>query len=93
LIDYNEINFAHYLSFKTVLTIQKPDKIIVHCNCDQLQGSYWTKLKDEFKNIDNKVTINRVEKPQTIYGTEYSKDYQLWHSSDILRIKVCFNPN
>ena len=49
LIDDNQINFAHYLSFKSVFSVQNPDKIMIHCNCDEIKGKYWTKLKSEYK--------------------------------------------
>ncbi len=43
-------NIVHYLSFKSVFNVQKPYKVMIHCNCDKLEGNYWNRLKNEFKD-------------------------------------------
>jgi hypothetical protein len=86
LLDDNQINFIHYISFKSVLNVQKPDKVMIHCNCDELEGNYWNRLKNEFEDFNNKVIIRRIEKTGHIFGVKFDN---IWHESDIVRIKVC----
>jgi hypothetical protein len=86
LLDDNQINFIHYISFKSVLNVQKPDKVMIHCNCDELEGNYWNRLKNEFEDFNNKVIIRRIEKTGHIFGVKFNN---IWHESDIVRIKVC----
>jgi len=85
LLDYNQIDFIHYLSFKSVLNVQKPDKVMIHCNCDELKGNYWNRLKNEFKDFNNTIIIRRIEKTGHIFGVKFAN---VWHESDIVRIKV-----
>ncbi len=85
LLDYNQIDFIHYLSFKSVLNVQKPDKVMIHCNCDKLEGNYWNRLKNEIKEFKNKVIIRRVKKTGHIFGVKFAN---VWHESDIVRNRV-----
>ena len=86
LLDYNDINFAHYLSFKSVLNIQKPEKIMIHSNYNKLEGKYWMKLKDEYKDLNNIVIMKKIEVREKVFGVKFSN---IWHNSDIIRNKVC----
>jgi hypothetical protein len=86
LLNENQINFVHYLSFKSVLNVQKPDKVMIHCDCDELEGYHWNKLKNEFKDFQNIVMIRKIERPTLIFGAKFNN---IWHESDIIRIKVC----
>jgi hypothetical protein len=36
LFTIHEIQFSHFISLLSVLRNQKPDQIIIHCDCDQL---------------------------------------------------------
>jgi hypothetical protein len=86
LLNDNQINFVHYLSFKSVLNIQKPDKVMIHCNCDHIEGHHWNQLNNEFKDFQNKVMIRKIERPALIFGVKFNN---IWHESDIIRNKVC----
>jgi hypothetical protein len=84
-----ELTFVHYISIKSVLRHQKPDKIYIHCNCDKFDGKYWIRLKNELNYTDSeKIIFLRIEKPFTIFGLNYSKPWHIWHASDVLRNKV-----
>jgi hypothetical protein len=88
LLDYNRIDFIHYLSFKSVFNVQKPDKVMIHCNCDELEGKYWNRLKNEIEEFDNKIIIRRIEKTGHIFGVKFAN---VWHESDVVRNKVSIN--
>jgi hypothetical protein len=86
LLDYNQIDFVHFLSLKSVFKFQNPDKVMIHCNCDRLKGKYWDKLKNSTEEIQNKIIIRKIEKSGYIFGFKFSCVY---HESDIVRNKVC----
>jgi hypothetical protein len=86
LLDYNQIDFIHYLSFKSVLNVQKPDKVMVHCNCDKVEGNYWNRLKEETEEFENKIVIRTIERTGHIFGVKFA---HVWHESDIMRNRVC----
>jgi hypothetical protein len=89
VLDKTELMFVHYISIKSVLRHQKPDRIYIHCNCDKLDGKYWTRLENELNYIDSKkIIFLRIEKPLTVFGLYYSKEWHNWHVSDVLRNKV-----
>jgi hypothetical protein len=85
LLDYNQIDFVNYLSLKSVFKFQNPDKVMIHCNCDQLEGKYWNKLKNSTEEIQNKIIIRKIEKSGYIFGFKFSCVY---HESDIARNRV-----
>jgi hypothetical protein len=86
LSDYNQIDFIHYLSFKSVFNVQKPDKVMIHWNCDKLEGNFWNRLKSEIEEFDNKIIIRRIEKTGHIFGVKFAN---VWHETDIVRNRVC----
>ncbi len=89
VLDQTKLMFVHYLSIKSVLRHQKPDRIYIHCNCDKLDGKYWTRLENELNyTVSKKIIFSRIEKPLTVFGLHYSKVWDNWHVSDVLRNKV-----
>jgi hypothetical protein len=82
---YNQIDFVNYLSLKSVFKIQNPDKVMIHCSCDKLEGKYWDKLKNSTEEIQNKIIIRKIEKSGYIFGFKFSCVY---HESDIGRNRV-----
>ncbi len=86
LLNDNQINFVHYLSFNSVLNVQKPDKIMIDCNCDHMEAYHWNQLNNEFKDFQNKVMIRKIERPELILGVKFKN---IRHESDVIRTKVC----
>ena len=89
--DSTELTFVHYISMKSVLRHQKPDKIIIHCNCYEMTGNYWLRLKDEIKQTNTSLFMRFIEKPNTIYGKSISVGLGKYHASEILRYIVCIS--
>lgn len=56
---------------------QRPDKIMIHCDCYELNGKYWNRIIIEENYID--IQIGKIEIPNTIFGLELSRSYKLWH--------------
>jgi hypothetical protein len=88
LLDTTELMFVHFISIKSVLRHQKPEKIMFHCNCFQLSGNYWLRIQNECKDTNTQLIVRYIENPETIYGKPYRKEWHNYHASDILRIKV-----
>lgn len=44
LFNIKQIEFGHFISILSVLRNQKPDQIIVHCDCDHLIGDYYERI-------------------------------------------------
>ena len=84
LLKQHFISFAHFISIKSVIRNHKPDQIIIHCDCDKIEGDYWERIKLERIHIK----IRRIEIPDEIFGHKLSSSYKLWHASDILRNKI-----
>lgn len=84
LLKEHFISFAHYISIISVIRNHKPDQIIIHCDCDDLEGEYWERIKLERFNIK----VRKIEIPDTIFGRKLSAKYKLWHASDILRNQI-----
>jgi hypothetical protein len=91
-------NIIHFVRFKqqnlsfvdavcvlSAFKNHRPDKILFHTDVDSFVGPYWEKVKNtpglvyEFR----KVTI-----PDTIFGQKFSKDFHIWHASDVTRIRI-----
>ena len=86
LLEQHFISFAHYITLKSVIRNQKPDKIMIHCDCYKVDGKCWNHIIIEENNIN--IQIRKIEIPDAIFGQELSQTYKLWHASDILRINV-----
>ncbi len=80
LLNENQINFVHYLSFKSVLNVQKPDKVMIDCNCDHIEGYHWN------QRLSKQSNDNKIERPALIFGVIFNN---IWHESDVIRNKVC----
>ena len=86
VLDNPYMDFNHFLSVKSVLKNQNPNQIIIHCNCDDLKGSYWSKLTTVSQTADNRrIVVRKIRKPETIFGKKLSSVY---HMSDIVRIEI-----
>jgi hypothetical protein len=88
LFSIREIQFSHFISLLSVLRNQKPDQIIIHCDCDHLNGEYYERILKIIPKTKTILTIRQIERPTQIFGTNLNKEWLNWHSADITRIKV-----
>ena len=59
LLEQNFILFAHYISLKSMIRNQRPDKIMIHCDCYELNGKYWNRIIIEENYID--IQIGKIQ--------------------------------
>jgi hypothetical protein len=85
LFTIHKIEFGHFISILSVLRNQKPDKIMIHCDCDVLSGDNWLRILEISQKTKTKIIVNKIEKPTQIYGKPLNKDWLDWHASDIAR--------
>jgi len=88
LFNVKIIEFGHFISILSVLWNQKPDQIIVHCDCDHLIVRYYEKILKIIPKTRTKFTVRTIKKPTEIFGKPLSEGWINWHASDITRIKV-----
>jgi len=88
LFTIHQVEFGHFISILSVLKNQKPDQIIIHCDCDQLNGSYYERILKILPKTKTKLTIRKIERPTEIFGKPLNKEWIDWHASDITRIRV-----
>jgi len=63
----------------------RPDKILFHTDVESFVGPYWEKVKNTPGIV---YEFRKVISPDTIFRQEFSKDYQVWHASDVTRIRI-----
>ncbi|CAG2177578.1 unnamed protein product [Oppiella nova] len=83
VLDNVYMDFIHFVSIKSVLRHQKPQKIIIHCNCHHMKGKYWSQLMSG--SDGHLIHVRHIQKPVTIFGKKLSSVY---HMADIVRIQV-----
>jgi hypothetical protein len=88
LFSINEIRFSHLMSLLSVLRNQKPDQIIIHCDCDHLNGEYYKRILEIIPKTRTFLTIRQKERPTKIFGKNLNKYWLNWHSAEITRIKI-----
>lgn len=88
VFDKFQVTFTHYLSILSVVDNHNPDEIIIHCNCDDLEGSYWDNILVEMALTKTVLTIRKIEKPLTVWENPLSKKWFNLHSSDVLRLRI-----
>ena len=88
LFTIHEVQFAHFISFLSVLKNQRPEVIYIHCDCHQLTGHYWTRALKVANKTRTLIIVRYFKRPEVIFGHKVSQKYLNWHSSDIARITV-----
>ena len=88
LFGVNEVQFGHFISILSVLRNHKPEKVMIHCDCNQLIGEYYERVLKISQKTKTQVIVRNIVKPLEIFGQQLSEESLNWHSADIMRIKV-----
>lgn len=91
LFEKHKITYIHMLSFMSVIKIHKPNLILIHCDCAQIDDGdlNWLRILKVI-NATNEIIIkvNQIERPTEIYGRPIQLDYLNFHGSDITRYRT-----
>lgn len=74
-----KMSFINYVSILSAHKIQKPDKIMLHCNHLPV-GDYWDRIWKEVP-----ITIKHKEPPEEIHG---QKLLHMYHKGDVAKIQI-----
>lgn len=90
LFGQSKISYVHMLSIFSVIQIQQPVEIFIHCDCHKMDDDdeHWHRII-KFVNATNRVVINinEVKKPTDIYGKKIGP-YLNYHAGDITRFRT-----
>lgn len=89
LFQNHYITYVHLISIMSVVRIQKPDQIIIHCDCTEMDADdqNWDRIIKEV-NKTNEVTliIDNIKRPIEIFGKRLRQRY--YHASDVTRYRI-----
>jgi len=81
----NNLTFVDAVCVLSAFKNHRPDKLLFHTSIENFVGPYWEKVKNAPGIM---YEFHKVILPDTIFGQEFSKDYQFWHASDVTRIRI-----
>ena len=87
-----EYSFVDYLCLRAAFLRQMPDLVYIHTDVPEpgeggFRGKYWDKIKED-KNLMDSIRFLPIELASEIFGQPLSKDWRVYHGSDIARIKT-----
>ena len=88
LFSKHEIEFSHFICMLSVLKNQRPDRIYIHCDCNQIEGQNYQRLAIIANITNTPIIVRPVVMPTQVFGQPLSTEYGLWHASDIMRLQV-----
>jgi hypothetical protein len=81
-------SFVEYICLLSAFINQKPDYIFIHTNViGRFRGKYW-KLIQQKTDLNLRLIVLPIKIPLKIFGQKLSQNWNIYHGSDILRIKV-----
>lgn len=91
LFEQHRITYVHLLSMLSVIKIHKPNLILIHCDCAEIDDNdlNWRRILTVI-NATNEIVIkvNHIERPTAIYGRPIQLEYLNFHASDIIRYRT-----
>ena len=88
-IRFNEtiFSFVEYICIRSTFINHNPDFIYFHTDVANFSGKYWDQMVNE-SELYAKIRIIPAELPADIFGQKLRGKFRLFHSSDILRIRL-----
>ncbi|XP_021918799.1 uncharacterized protein LOC110829414 isoform X2 [Zootermopsis nevadensis] len=83
--DKTYIPYVHAVCVLAAFKNQQPEKIIFHTNVIEFTGTHWIKIRDTLGSV---LEIRNITLPNEIFGQKFSKNFHLWHASDVTRIRI-----
>ncbi|XP_008475650.2 uncharacterized protein LOC103512653 isoform X1 [Diaphorina citri] len=87
IIKFNEFEFTfiQMICIASILTNHNPRLLILHTNME-FKGKYWEAIQ-RLPGFD-KVRVQYLAKPRSIFGLSLNGKYGIWHSSDVARLRL-----
>ncbi|KAK9506646.1 hypothetical protein O3M35_008541 [Rhynocoris fuscipes] len=82
-----QLSFIDLVCILAAYKHQKPDHIYIHTNVLNFKGKYWEYLLTN-NEIINIIKIKYLDMPTQIFGQQLSKQFLVFHSGDIARLKI-----
>jgi len=80
-------SFVDYVCIRSAYVNHRPQRIFFHTNENEFSGEYWDKMKSE-PDFYARIRIRKTEVPSEIFGQKLSSGWQLYHGSDVARIRL-----
>ncbi|XP_075212725.1 uncharacterized protein LOC142319382 [Lycorma delicatula] len=88
IFNNTKLDFTSFLSITSVLKVQRPEKILVHCDCKQFEDHYWGILLEISHKVLVPIEVVYLPRPTHVFGQTLSS---VFHSTDVARIHVLMN--
>lgn len=85
VFDLVSIDFTTFLSMTSVIKIQQPDHLWIHCNQIIEENHYYSLIKALANLTKTKVSLHQFNPPTHVFGQPLSSVY---HRSDVARIAI-----
>jgi hypothetical protein len=87
-----EYSFVDYLCLRAAFLRQRPDFVYIHTDVPHpgnggFRGKYWDMIKLD-KKLMSSIRFLRIELASEIFGQPLSRDWRVYHGSDIARIRT-----
>jgi hypothetical protein len=87
-----EYSFVDYLCLRAAFLRQRPDYVYIHTDVSHpgnggFRGKYWDMIKLD-KKLMSSIRFLRIELASEIFGRPLSRDWRVYHGSDIARIRT-----
>ena len=84
-----ELNFVDYVVLLAAMRNQRPEKIYIHTNIQDVQytGKYWDWVQQN-EELWMRIEVLYLEAPTEIFGQKLSEGWRFHHGSDIGRMLV-----
>ena len=79
--------FVEYICMRSAYIIQRPEYIFIHTDVDEFKGKYWKWVLRE-PDFSSRIVRIPTPVPDNIFGQEFLPEWQLYHGSDVTRIRV-----
>lgn len=87
-----EYSFVDYLCLRAAFLRQRPDFVYIHTDVPEpekggYRGKYWDMIKKD-KKLMSSIRFLPIQLATEIFGQPLSKDWQVYHGSDLARIRT-----
>lgn len=84
----SEYSFVDYVVMQAAMRNHRPDHFYIHSDTpNNFTGKYWEMIKKD-RELWSRIRILPLRLPTEVFGQKLSEDWQLFHGSDVERIRI-----